>query len=83
MAEVVESDVFQAGVLQDLLVKVDYGIRVVHFASDRGGEHIGISWVLFVLLNQQVYCHLRDGDEYSSPREPGIRKNGNRNSGRA
>ena len=43
-------------------MKVDHGIRVVHFASDRGGEHIGISWVLFALLNQQVYCHLRDGD---------------------
>lgn len=39
VAEVVESDVFQPGALQDLLMKVDHGIRVVHFASDRGGKH--------------------------------------------
>ena len=62
MAEVVESDVFQPGVLQDLLMKVDHGIRVVPFASDRGGEHIGIARVRFMFLNQQVYRHLRDGD---------------------
>ena len=44
MAEVVESEVFQSGILQDLLVEVHHAVRV-----------------LGVLLDQQVYCCLRDG----------------------
>ena len=38
---------------------------------------------LLCLLFQQFIQRFFDAAEYSSPREPGIRKNGNRNSGRA
>ena len=44
VTEIVESEVFQSGILQDLLVEVHHAVRV------RG-----------VLLDQQVYCCLRDG----------------------
>ena len=44
VTEIVESEVFQSGILQDLLVEVHHAVRV-----------------LGVLLDQQVYCCLRDG----------------------
>ena len=39
VSEVMKSDVFQPRVFQDLLVKVDHGIRVVHFSSVRVGRN--------------------------------------------
>ena len=44
VTQIVESKVFQSGILQDLLVEVHHAVRV-----------------LGVLLDQQVYCCLRDG----------------------
>ena len=62
VSEVVQGDVFQVGVLEDLLVELCYRIGVVHLAGGRGGEHILVIWVLAVFLDQKVYRLLRDRD---------------------
>lgn len=55
-----EADVFRADGFQDLVVRVPEGIRVIHGAGLRRGEQIGAAWMLFVLLDQKIYCLLRD-----------------------
>ena len=52
---------FQSGVLEDLFVELHHRVGVVHFVSDRRGEHIRTVRVLFMLPDQQVYRSLRDG----------------------
>ncbi len=61
VAEVVEADVGKPCVLEDLLVKVDHGIWVVHLPGGGGGKEVGAVRVLVMLLDQQVHRFLRDG----------------------
>ena len=51
--------------------KTENRVQHIHIQYDRLG---------FIPLNELMK---EETAEYSSPREPGIRKNGNRNSGRA
>ena len=53
-----ESEVFQSGVLQELLVEVYHRVRVVHLSGEGRGEHVGAVRVLGVLLDQQVHRSL-------------------------
>lgn len=60
--EVVEPEVLQASVLQDALVQGSHRIRVVHGSGAGGREEPGVTWVLGVLLDEQLHCFLWDGD---------------------
>ena len=60
VAEIMEADVFRADGFQDLVVGVPEGIWVIHGAGLGRGEQIGTAWMLFVLLDQKIYCLLRD-----------------------
>ena len=61
VAQAVERDMLQIGILENLLMKLRYGVGVVHLSSGRGREHVLIIGVLIMLLNQKVYRFLRDG----------------------
>ena len=61
MAQIVKADMFQSGILEDLLMEFRHRVRVVHLASGGRGEHIRVFRVLFVLLDQQVNRFLRNG----------------------
>ena len=61
MTQVVEADVLQSGILENFFVKFHHRVGVVHLPSSRRGEHIRVVRMLFMLLDQQVYCFLRDG----------------------
>ena len=62
VAEAVQRDVFQVGILEDLLVELRYGVRVVHLSGGRRWEHVLVIRVFVVFLDQEVYGFLRDGD---------------------
>ena len=51
VSQVVKSQVFQPGVLQDFLVNVHDRIRVVHFTGFRGWEHPRVTGVLLVFCD--------------------------------
>ena len=57
-----QGDVFKVGILEDLLMELCHGIGVVHFAGDWGREHVLVVWMFDVLLDQEVYSFLGDGD---------------------
>ena len=61
VTEIMKSEVLQPGVLENLLVEIHHRVRVVHLSGEGRGEHVGAVRVLGVLLDQQVYCCLRDG----------------------
>ena len=42
-----KSKVFQSGVLQDLLVEVDYRVWVVHFPGEGRGEQVVAVWMFW------------------------------------
>ena len=60
VAEIMEANMRESGVLQDLLVKVHHGVRMVHLSSKRRGKHVGAVRVFVMLLDQQIYCRLRN-----------------------
>ena len=60
MPHVVEPDVLRADGFQYFVVDTAEGIRVVHSAGFGRGEHVLVSGVLLVLLDQQVHRLLRD-----------------------
>ncbi len=60
--QIVETDVGEISVLENFLVDVHDGVRVVHLARDRGGEHIRIFRVLMMFRDQQINGILRDAD---------------------
>ena len=47
---------------QQGLVQPSDTVRAIHPPRHRRGEHIGVGWVLFVLLHQQVHRFLRQTD---------------------
>lgn len=60
MPHIVEADVFRADCLQDFVVDMPEGIRIVHRAGFRRREHIQIAWVFLMLFGQQVHRLPRD-----------------------
>ena len=62
VSQTVQRDVLQVGILEDFLVELRHGVRVVHLSGARGGKHILVVRVLAVLLDQEVYRLLGDGD---------------------
>ena len=62
MSEVVKAYVRQARVLQNFLMQVYNGIRVVHLPCRRRWEHIRVVGVLFMFGNQQVNSLLWNTD---------------------
>lgn len=61
MSQIMESNMRKLGVLQDLLVEVYHGVRMVHLSGDGGGKHVRAVRVLAVFLDQQIHRCLRDG----------------------
>ena len=62
VSQTVERDVFQVGILKNFLVELSHGVRVVHLPGGRRREHILAVRVFAVLLDQEVYRLLGDGD---------------------
>ena len=56
-----EGDVLQIGILEDLLMELRYGVRMVHLSGGWGREHVLIIGMLIMLLDQEIYRFLRDG----------------------
>ena len=54
VTKIVETDVRQSCVLQNLLVEVHYGIRVVHSAGLGGWEQVWVVWMLAVFFKQEI-----------------------------
>lgn len=55
MPEIMEPDMLRADGLEDLLVGMPEGVWIEHPSRLRRREHVGISWMLLVLLHQQVH----------------------------
>ena len=54
MSEIMKPDMLGTDGLEDLLVSAPEGVRIEP-ARLRRREHVRISWVLLVLLHQQVF----------------------------
>ena len=50
VSELMEADVFQSGILEDLLMELYHRIGVIHPAAYRRGKQIGIAGMLIVFL---------------------------------
>ncbi len=61
VAQGVQRNVLQGGILEDLLVQLGYRVRMVHLAGGGGWEHVLVIRMFAVLLNQEVYGFLGDG----------------------
>ena len=72
MPEVVEPDVSDSGGIQNFLMDMPEGVRVVHGAGLGGGEQVWAVRMLFVLQHQQVHCLLWDGDGADGVRGLGL-----------
>ncbi len=57
---IVEPNVFRAYCFQDFIMSPPERIRIIHRSGFWRWEHICITWVLFVFLNQEVNCLLRN-----------------------
>ena len=60
VSEIMEADVFGTDGLQDFIMGVSEGIRIVHRARLWRWEHIRVAGMLAVFLNKQVHRLLRD-----------------------
>ena len=58
VAQIVEADMLQPGILEDLLMELYHRIGVVHSIGYRRGEQVGVARVLVVFLFQQFYGFL-------------------------
>ena len=62
MAQAVEASVLQSCIFEELLMEMIDGIRAIHLPRHWRWEHIGITRMQTVLLDQQIHCLLRDDD---------------------
>ena len=53
--EAMERNVIQIGILENLLMELCYGVRMVHFSGGWRREHVLVIGVLIVFLDQEVY----------------------------
>ena len=62
MAQAMEASVLQSCIFEELLMEMIDGIRAIHLPRHWRWEHIGITRMQTVLLDQQVHCLLRNDD---------------------
>ena len=55
MAQIVEADMLQPGILQNFLMQLYHRIGVVHSTAHRRWEQVGIAGVFVVFLFQQFH----------------------------
>ena len=60
--QIMEADVFQSGILEDLLMELHHRIRVVHSAGHRRGEQVGVAGMFIVFLFQKFHGFLGQCD---------------------
>ena len=58
MAQAMEASVLQSCIFEELLMEMIDGIRAIHLPRHWRWEHIGITRMQTVLLDQQVHCLL-------------------------
>ena len=71
MTQAVEWNVFQVGIFENLLMKLRYGVGVVHLSGGWRRKRVLVIGMLIMFLDQEVYGFLRDG--YSADGGFGLR----------